>query len=1260
MKKYIYIIIGLLAPILLDAQNNIVQVEYWFDGDYDSHIEQDVGLTTNLLLSEILDVSELIDGLHTITYRFKDNRGVWGSPICKFFSYDKSTKSGIQVVEELEYWFDGNYASSQSVIISGQNYTFNELLDVSTLTNGLHTVSYRVKDNRGIWSSPLNRFFSKESCNTGIKELTKLQYWFNEDFTNVTTQNITTTINYNLNENVDISALPKGVHSVHYRFQDELGKWSTVYSSLFGNFGNQVTPQMHPITAMEYWFNGDISTITKSSVTATENFSLDNKLDVSELGYGIHYISYRFQDEIGRWSTAYTNFFYVSPEKSATEIQEVVEFEYWFNGDRTTLSTESVSQEIALKIGHTLDVSSLQHGLHILSYRFKDKAGRWSTTVSKFFSNYPAKQPPIENNIVAYRYWINSDLTTLQRAALETPVTIFNLDQILTASQLPSGTNNLSYQFQDQQGNWSTAITESYTREAQPAVNILASEIEICQGETINFTADISDADQVEWDFGDGKTSNENNPTHTFETAGTFNVSATVTDSESGQSATENIEGIIVNSSYVVNHSRNEAVEDFIDEDFESNPITTLPDDWFVLPGYSGTGTENQKIVDTPVRSGSQSIQTESLRRNAGFVGKTIPELPDKVTLEGWVYPEKILSGITGGIGLGAIGNDMGVGIINGNFTAGYWDGGSPVNYILQPYVPETWYHIRMNFNMQDRTCQVYINNSLVPGTLNGVTTNSIPMHSQPVDLVKLHAGNSGLNRVYFDDIKLYEGWGDVRICENNLPFVFGEQLLTESGTYTETFQTIHGCDSTVTLNLIVNEITTTQIADTIFEDEFPYSFGALQISSSGTYSQTFVNNKGCDSIVELSLFTWSEINVCSTIQFESGWNIFSVNNLPDPGNMDYLFESLIGNNHLIKIQNEKGISLENWGIFGGWQNNIGNISPQEGYKIKVNTTDSIKVCGSPVSFPYAIPLESGWNIIGFPHYQNFNAMDVVQNLINKGCLIKVQDEKGNSIENWGIFGGWQNNIANFVQGKGYKVKVNTIDTIWIESSYNKSLQTFSIPVATKHFKPDFDNNGFDHMNINLVDFPKDFLNLGDEIAAFDGEYCVGAILVTEQHIKQNTIPLITSANDDKTSIGFKEGNTIILKFWSKAENIQYSITGEVLSGSKTYLKHETSIFSLKNITDTNLIDKQLELSSDLKLYPNPTNGQVNISLNLPEYEEIEVQVLDIESSEVFRKKYWIKDQIKLDLSEHVSGTYMIIIDRNNSRIVRKLVLDKR
>ena len=48
------------------------------------------------------------------------------------------------------------------------------------------------------------------------------------------------------------------------------------------------------------------------------------------------------------------------------------------------------------------------------------------------------------------------------------------------------------------------------------------------------------------------------------------------------------------------------------------------------------------------------------------------------------------------------------------------------------------------------------------------------------------------------------------------------------------------------------------------------------------------------------------------------------------------------------------------------------------------------------------------------------------------------------------------------------------------------------------HFKVGYEGNGSDHMNINIENLNACNLKAGDEIAAFDGEICVGAVKLSE------------------------------------------------------------------------------------------------------------------------------------------------------------------
>jgi len=89
-------------------------------------------------------------------------------------------------------------------------------------------------------------------------------------------------------------------------------------------------------------------------------------------------------------------------------------------------------------------------------------------------------------------------------------------------------------------------------------------------------------------------------------------------------------------------------------------------------------------------------------------------------------------------------------------------------------------------------------------------------------------------------------------ICEGTA-YKFGTQVLTTPGTYKETFTSVAGCDSIVTLTLKVAEISNKTIEEAICEGE-SYKFGTQMLTTSGTYKETFTNVAGCDSIVILTL----------------------------------------------------------------------------------------------------------------------------------------------------------------------------------------------------------------------------------------------------------------------------------------------------------------------------------------------------------------------------------------------------------------------
>lgn len=833
--------------------HEVTDAEYWFDGDYASAAEVPLTPGTSSDLIDLLDVSSLIDGLHTATFRFKDDRGIWSSPLTRFFKTEAT--SGLKRLVALEYWYNNDYTNKEkSTFPPTSLLNLNEMLDVTALTEGLHIVSLRLQDESGRWSAPASYYFTNYKDETPeLRQITALEYWFDGDYSSVQNDPVAATSILEIDDQIDVSGLSDGLHVVSCRFRDESGEWSPAYSVLFTKYPDEDAAEMHEITKLEYWFDNDYSTVVNDPVANATVLNIDEQIDVSALSDGLHSVSSRYKDEAGNWSPAYTTFFVKYLPDPTPDLREIVKVEYWIDGDYSQVNTELVTSTGLLVIDEQLDVSALNKGLHTLTYRFGDKSGGWSSTISTFFTIYNNEGVTPENKITGYRYWIDNNIDAATKVELAVPVKSLVLDELLDALNFAGGEHLISFQFEDSQGNWSSALSEFYQKEVNPTLSIAASATTVCAGSPLSFTASYSDADIIEWNFGDGSISSDFNPDHSYAQEGIYQVSAVVTHIDSAKSAYDTlIGGITVNASY--NTWLGETDTLFFDS-FEDETLGTLPSEWTLK--YEGTGILNQKVVDSPVKNGVHAFQMEGSSGWASEFYKRLSSFPEEVTLEAWVNCEKILSGLAGSIGLG----NFSVGtwgtrtsrleFYNGKFVATYTGGSS---FEIMDYTPGTWYHIRMVHDMVNLTYRVYINNVLMTGHDGSGSTSDFPMHpSVTTQDIMLAAGNSGVTKMFFDDILLSQQ-GSFPVCESDLPFVLGSQNISTEGTFTETFASANGCDSVVSLTLEIIPSANVTLNDTVCESELPYTLGSQSLVAAGTYTENIPSASGCDSSVTLNL----------------------------------------------------------------------------------------------------------------------------------------------------------------------------------------------------------------------------------------------------------------------------------------------------------------------------------------------------------------------------------------------------------------------
>ena len=174
-----------------------------------------------------------------------------------------------KVLDELVYWFDHDISASKPLGESGST------IDVSTLSKGLHTFTIRVKDNTGLWSSTVTKYFLiPRPEETGVC-IVRYMYWFDDDIDNgvVVETNGTNDI-----VNVEVGGLSEGKHTLYWRVGDSTGKWSQrVNHSMF----NYILPETG-IGA----FSSDIQLALHDDLQAgycTEYDAANERIQVAEL-----------------------------------------------------------------------------------------------------------------------------------------------------------------------------------------------------------------------------------------------------------------------------------------------------------------------------------------------------------------------------------------------------------------------------------------------------------------------------------------------------------------------------------------------------------------------------------------------------------------------------------------------------------------------------------------------------------------------------------------------------------------------------------------------------------------------------------------------------------------------------------------------------------------------------------------------------------------------------------------------------------------
>jgi hypothetical protein len=152
----------------------IAAYEYWIDGDFE-HRQEAAASGENIVFS--INSTGLTEGRHSVSLRVRNSLGIYGSILHdSFYKYEVEERGGTPVL--CEYWFDEDFAARQEVPVVDGNVAF--YAETSGQTEGMHSLSWRIKDDKGIYSATNSSRYYKRELQTLAEDIVWYQYWWND------------------------------------------------------------------------------------------------------------------------------------------------------------------------------------------------------------------------------------------------------------------------------------------------------------------------------------------------------------------------------------------------------------------------------------------------------------------------------------------------------------------------------------------------------------------------------------------------------------------------------------------------------------------------------------------------------------------------------------------------------------------------------------------------------------------------------------------------------------------------------------------------------------------------------------------------------------------------------------------------------------------------------------------------------------------------------------------------------------------------
>lgn len=377
---------------------------------------------------------------------------------------------------------------------------------------------------------------------------------------------------------------------------------------------------------------------------------------------------------------------------------------------------------------------------------------------------------------------------------------------------------------------------------------------------------------------------------------------------------------------------------------------------------------------------------------------------------------------------------------------------------------------------------------------------------------------------------------------------------------------------------------------------------------------------------------------ITQTLWPEQGYMFISSRlELLEPNMLDAL-APILGDD-LDFVRNSSGQMVQKIGP--NWVNGIGDWVTTEGYLFKVFADLQFDVEGEimPGSTPITIPV--GYKFISYLLGYEWDAMESFGTIMNDD-LDFVRDSWGQMLRKIGP--NWINGIGDCVPGHGYLVKTQAEQELIYPT--DKSARVINAPrVAPSFFAFEGGNPAEPVYTMYL-----EGLEIGNEVAAFDGDKMVGATVITSEEALGNGLAIFGELFNGK---GYEAGNPITLKVYdgNNVMNLDIELSSAYESYTNTTYPEGDGVYSIAKVTKSAL---GLEEAAFANIYPNPANSTVYINAN---NNINRVRVMNYVGQTVL-ENVATDSNVELNVSGLKSGLYIVEVETEAGTITKKLTIN--